>query len=241
MKLIKLTQGQYTLVDDADYDWLNQWKWHAVNFRGHFYVARRSRVGEFLYKKDRIVYMAREILGLKSGEKRQVDHINHDTLNNGRDNLRICTHLQNLQNQSSSQNSTSRFKGVFRSKGRWGTRIAVNSKHIYLGLFSEEKYAAYAYDLAAIKYFKEFAFLNFPDRDYTLPENRIIKRFTRENKTSRYKGVSWFKPTKKWRANICVNGKQKSLGYFDLEEEAALAYDAMAIQVGGSFISYLNF
>jgi len=233
MERIKLTQGQFAIVDDADYDWLNQWKWHAANFRGHFYAARGNN--------GNTLYMARELLGLKRGDKRQADHRNHNTLNNRRDNIRICTHGQNQKNKKSSRNSSSQFKGVCWDGGAWVVAIHTGTRLKYLGRFSKEneKEAAYAYDIAAIKYHGEFVQLNFPDRDYVLPENRIIKGiYTRKNKTSHYKGVSWFKSTKKWRANIYINKKQKSLGYFDVEKEAALAYNRAAIQEGGRFLNF---
>lgn len=233
MKQIELTQGQVSLVDDADYIWLNQWKWYAVNFRGHFYAAREE--------KGRHLYMSREILGLRQGDKRQADHINHNTLDNHRVNLRICTHQENTRNQKAYRGSSSQFRGVLWFNNSWKASIKTNEKSKYLGSFSNERDAAYAYDLAAIEYHKEFANLNFPNRDYTLPENRIVKRFIRKTKTSQYKGVCWFKPTKKWRANICINKKQMFLGYFDDEIEAAKTYDRAAIQAGGQFISYLNF
>ncbi len=122
MKQINLTQGKVALVDDADYIWLNQWKWYAVNFRGHFYAARKE--------KGRHLYMAREILGLGREDKRQVDHKNHSALDNRRANIRICTHLENLRNQKPYQNSSSRFKGVYYYKKteKWLAQIYQNTK-----------------------------------------------------------------------------------------------------------------
>ena len=157
MKRIELTQGQYAIVDDADYDWLSQWKWYAVNFRGHFYAARRRK------GKDRLLYMAREILGLRLGDKRQVDHRDHNTLDNRQSNIRICSHKQNLMNRKSASNTSSQFKGVCRLKTteRWQAQITINRKTRYLGCFVQEKEAALAYDQAAVCEFGEFACLNF--------------------------------------------------------------------------------
>lgn len=53
--------------------------------------------------------------------------------------------------------------------------------------------------------------------------------------TSRFKGVSWFKPAKLWRASIKLLGKQHSLGYFHDEKKAAEAYDKAAIEKFGEF------
>jgi len=160
MKQIKLTQGQYALVDDADYDWLNQWKWHAhKHHSGNFYAARMSP-----RKKDNghNVSMAREILGLKQRDSRQADHINHNTLDNRRDNLRICTHQQNLRNQKSPSNTSSQYKGVrwHKTSKKWQAQIKINGKSKYLGSSDSEKEAALMYNKAAKKYFGEFAYLN---------------------------------------------------------------------------------
>ena len=160
MKQIVLTQGQYALVDDADYDWLNQYKWCAVNMKGNFYAVRMSprRNG-----KQNKILMHRQILGLEEGDKRQGDHINHNTLDNRRDNIRICTQQENHMNRKSRPNTSSRFKGVSwcsRTK-KWMAQIRINRKQIFLGRFRFEELAALSYDFAALKYFREFANFNF--------------------------------------------------------------------------------
>lgn len=63
--------------------------------------------------------------------------------------------------------------------------------------------------------------------------NRLIY----SNNKSGYKGVTWFKPVKKWRASIVVNKKQIVLGYFANIEDAARAYDEAAIENFGEFAS----
>jgi hypothetical protein len=58
--------------------------------------------------------------------------------------------------------------------------------------------------------------------------------------SSRFKGVSWYKSTSKWRAYANVSGKKVTLGYFLDEEEAARAYDASALAEYGDH-ACLNF
>lgn len=162
MKQIPLTQGQYTLVDDTDYDWLNQWKWCVIKDRsGAFYVVRNLTIEK---GKKRLIRMSRQILGLTYGDKRQADHKDHNTLDNQRSNLRICTHQQNNMNRKSFSNTSSKYKGVTWSKQakKWIAHIQVNKKVKYLRLFDSEKDAAEAYDRAAIQEFGEFAYLNYP-------------------------------------------------------------------------------
>lgn len=66
-------------------------------------------------------------------------------------------------------------------------------------------------------------------------------RKKRANPTSsRYKGVSWNKRRGKWHSRIFPNGMNLHLGYYDVEEEAAKAYDVAALHHYGEF-ARLNF
>ena len=152
MKQIELTQGQYAIVDDADYDWLNQSKW----------CAKRNRNGDF-YAIRSYISMARQILGLKYGDPRQADHIDHNTLDNRQDNLRICTRQENAKNRKKQANTSSQYKGVSWHKiaKKWKAQIRINGKDKHLGLFKIEEDAALAYDATALHEFREFANLNF--------------------------------------------------------------------------------
>lgn len=98
MKRIDLTQGQHAIVDDEDYQWLSKWKWYAwwSPSNRSFYAARMSRLAN---GKRHVVYMHRQILGLEKGDNREGDHINHITLDDRRENLRIVTHRQNQWNR----------------------------------------------------------------------------------------------------------------------------------------------
>jgi hypothetical protein len=168
MKEIKLTQGQVAIVDDEDFEWLNQWKWQAKWNKNTFsFIAAR---GIRIEKKQQTQNMARLICGLKYGDKRQVDHKNFDTLDNRRQNLRVCTHQQNSQNcrkhrHRSGRKTSSIYTGVYWHKlsNKWQATITYNRKRIYLGCFIFRIDAALAYDKKARELCGEFACLNFPE------------------------------------------------------------------------------
>lgn len=160
---IPLTQGKYTIVDDADYEWLSQYNWQ-VDSDGY---AVRSARGEERSNGCK-VRMARAIM--KAPKGKQVDHINGDRLDNRRLNLRSCTNAENTRNGSHHRTNTSGYKGVYWNKRekKWRAHIRANNIHIHLGYFKSVIEGAKAYDVAAKKYFGEFARLNFPKTGHGL-------------------------------------------------------------------------
>lgn len=139
MKKIPLTRGQFTLVDDADYDWLNGFKWLAkpgTNGK-NFYAARSS---ERINGKQSEIKMHRLILGLKKNDGKECDHIDGNGLDNRRSNLRVCSHHQNIFN-TIPRIGTSKYKGVTRYKPtqKWRAKIYFYGKVIQLGYFNSEK------------------------------------------------------------------------------------------------------
>lgn len=157
MKEITLTRGMVALVDNADYEWLNQFKWHALKHRDTFYAARNCGG-----RKNRsYVFMHRLILKL-SDSKVEVDHSDRNGLNNQRQNLREATRSQNAANAPSRKNSSSSFLGVYWDNTRkmWTAGITKNYKKKFLGYFDNEIEAATAYNKAAIIIHGEFANIN---------------------------------------------------------------------------------
>jgi HNH endonuclease/AP2 domain len=154
-KIIKLTQDQYTIVDADTFVWASKYKWHAAFWKNGFYANRRNGKGH--------IPLHREILNAPTGSI--VDHINGDTLDNRKENLRLCTSTENTRNQRLVKRNTSGYKGVswHKHQKKWIVRIRVNRKLIHLGYYKELIAAAKAYDVAARFYFKEFANLNFKD------------------------------------------------------------------------------
>ena len=134
MKKIKLTQGKYTLVDNEDFECLNQYKWCAHKTRGGLWTAEGYLGGKKLLKMHRI------ILGAKTGQ--EVDHINRNSLDNRRKNLRICTRRENLLNRRRFKNRKWGYKGVYKLyNGMYFAQISFNNKKIWLGNFEKAREA----------------------------------------------------------------------------------------------------
>lgn len=158
MKQIPLTQGQVAIVDDSDFEYLNQFKWW-VQKRKHGFHAVRAEGGR---KNRTYVYMHRQILGLTS-PLFEGEHRDGNGLNNQRGNLRVATKQQNARGfQTPRAGKTSKFRGVSRHQGKWIVRLRKTTKHLYLGVFADEEEAARAYDKAALEHFGKFAQPNFP-------------------------------------------------------------------------------
>jgi hypothetical protein len=68
----------------------------------------------------------------------------------------------------------------------------------------------------------------------TRSQNNANKKKAK-GQSSIYKGVSWNKTKKCWQAFVKKDGKSMFLGYFDLEQEAAMAYDTRAVELFGEF------
>jgi hypothetical protein len=155
---IPLTQGQVALIDDEDYDLVSQYKWYAHKECYTWYACTNipGRKG----KENCALKMHRLIMDVEAGQL--VDHINRNGLDNRRKNLRPATYLQSVMNRGTYR-GTSVYKGVSWSKyhQKWRAYIVVNKKQKFLGSFKDEVSAAKAYDEAAIKYFGDFAYLNW--------------------------------------------------------------------------------
>lgn len=148
----------FALVDDEDYARINSVKWSAYynKWTRTFYARRCVKEG----KKTTSEWMARKILNAPKGVL--VDHINHDTLDNRKANLRLATQSQNQTNRGTTVLTTTGYKGVYPHKNtsRYFAAININGKQKWLGIFETAEEGAIAYNEASIKYHGEFSFLN---------------------------------------------------------------------------------
>ena len=149
------------LVDDEDFEYLSQWRWHH-NDSG--YAVHTD------YNTRQTIRMHRVVLERKLGHSdfEECDHIDRKQLNNQRENLRASTHQQNLCNSSKQKNNTSGYIGVSwcnRDK-KFQAKIQIDEETIHLGQYDCKIMAARVRDLAAIEYHGEFAVLNFDRSNY---------------------------------------------------------------------------
>ena len=156
MKMISLTRGMVTVVDDDDYETMSCLRWGAGGGnRGRWYAASR--------RNGRTIYLHRLLMDAREGQ--EVDHIDGNSLNNQRANLRFATRSQQNMNSKPRQNKKySRYKGVYwvparpenRSPARWVWELTDAGVRVRGHALTEEA-AALKYNEAALQHFGAFA------------------------------------------------------------------------------------
>lgn len=145
MKEIKLTQGKVALVDDEDFEQLNQFKWSACKNGNTFYATNNfhNTLYNFIYSLHRLILLSPDF----PAPGKTVDHIDGNGLNNQKSNLRIVTHRQNMQNLHIK--TTSKYPGVswHNASKKWQAAIMIEGKQFHLGIFDSEEKAYEAYCL----------------------------------------------------------------------------------------------
>lgn len=150
MKQIPLTQGKFAIVDDEDFDFLNQWKWCC---RSDGYAVRGRMKSE--YPGTICIRMHRFILNVDNDK--MVDHINGNRLDNRKSNLRACNQSENMNNGSMHKDSIVPFKGVSKKRNKFRARIFVRGVEYSLGSFDTPEEAHEAYCKKAKELCGEFA------------------------------------------------------------------------------------
>jgi hypothetical protein len=126
---IPLSQGQFAIVDDDDFEKINTYKWCIKKTSHNLYAKRVFNM--------KTIDMHRFIMNPKIGYV--IDHINGDGLDNRKENLRICTHSENMKNIKVRKDNTSGVRGIHWQKkaNKWHCQIQYNGKKIYLGLYKD--------------------------------------------------------------------------------------------------------
>ena len=201
MKVIPLTRGQFSIVDDEDYERLMEHSWAWVPATGSKnspgYAVRKGNKSR---GEPRTVQMHREILHAPKGAV--IDHANLNSLDNRKENLRYADVQTNSFNRRKpDMECTSRYKGVFKrsqDKGRpgWTARIKYNGRHVELGKYSMEEMAAGAYNFASRIFFGRYRHENAGVEELPRHEQerifRIAERYIRK--------YGWYVDTETYRS-----------------------------------------
>ena len=235
MKLIALTKGYFAKVDDEDFEMVSGFKWQAKIGKTNVYAVRTVRAHDGF---ETTQSMHRLVMGV-TDSKAHVDHINHNGIDNQKNNLRIATNAQNCRNRRTPKNNSSGYKGVSFNKkdGKFFARYA----DAYLGCFDCPMEAARHYNQAAKEHGEGFELLNqvepmFPTvhhltrqlRDFErviATKERIEAYMDKLNKgglPKKHKGVTFNRKSGNWM--VKVNGKY--VGSYMEHSEAVSAKDA---------------
>ena len=166
------THGTHTILfDEEDRELVESHTWSVLP-KGNTYYALTTiphpdggwytRPSGKRQRRRKTLQLHRLLMNPPKGM--MVDHINHNGLDNRRENLRICTHAENQHNSRKQKNNTSGYKGVYwdKSKKKWRAQIKKDNK-IHIGMFDIIEEAARAYDAKAKELFGGYAQLNFPE------------------------------------------------------------------------------
>lgn len=211
---VKSSDGKIHIVkiDEEDYSKIKDYNWRANKAKGYnyYYVVA--------HKNKKAILLHRLIMNVKKGCL--IDHLNHDTLDNRKENLRICTYQQNMHNRKKIKIKTSKYKGVHfdKTKDKYIATIVVNKKRIKLGYFFNEENAALKYNEAAIKYFGQFALLNDLSDIINFPKEK-----NKEKKLSHR--IYWHKVKNKWQVSFLYNKKIFHIGSFETKIDAINAHN----------------
>lgn len=223
-KEIELTQGAVAIVDADIYELVRHKKWcaHYIPALKSYYAVRAIHFGDVHYK----LALHRFIMDLDRGDKRVVDHINHDTLDNRRCNLRIVSTRENLQNlkRRKLNLTSSKYVGVHLYRnGVWSSQVRVNDKIIRLGHYFSEKEASDIYQKVCEE-IKQTGALDL--------KNYIFGKIKKCH-SSKYTCVTWNKQFRRWKVVVTRNKIKKLVGYFTDEESAYQAYKKYIASIGG--------
>lgn len=231
------------LIDDEDYDLIKRIKWNIAHDDEDDVYYARGRVKKKDLGKYNQSYVRMHRIIMNAPRDKQVDHVNHNGLDNRKENLRLSDQKQNSANMRLAKDSTTGFKGVTYQKKKklYKVRLRVNYKLIYGGMHKNIYKAALMYNELAKKHFGEFACLNqLTNEQIEEAKKEMPMRILSSNKTG-YRGVCIRENTSDniYVATLRIDGKNKNLGYFSTPEMAAKAYNEAVIKYGKP-LTYLN-
>ena len=228
--------GFDVLIDDEDLEKINKFKWW-LNKKEYeksglqYFVCNTHTNG-----KRHILSLHRYLMNCSLYDKIVIDHIDGNTLDCRKNNLRRCTHAENCRNRKVSTNCSSGYRGVYWHKKdkKWVASIIYNAHAYNLGEYSDILEAVRIYDIASIYFYKEYAKTNLPLDNYKELDYKTIVENALPRKTSIYKGVHWDTHRKHWLAIVRYLDHVYYAGQFLSEVDAAIARDKKAYELMGS-------
>lgn len=185
------------------------------------FTSKRTRIRAECKHRD----ISRLIMNPQTKDQ-EVDHINRNRLDNRKINLRLCNRRQNMCNKEKLE-----FKGIcwHNHNKKWFSRISYNNKAFNLGFFNDKIEAARIYDTFARYLNGDFAILNFPElQSLDIDVKKFINQLENRRYTSKYIGVHFIKRANRYIAQI----KDKYIGCYKTEKDAAIAYNKEAEKLG---------
>ena len=159
--IMSKTHGRFEILYDKEDDHIIQGHtWHIQKIKNRFYAGTNIKSEDGKYKKR---YLHQMIMNPPKGM--DTDHINGNTCDNRRQNLRVCTRSENMQNRGKQKTNTSGFVGVVASGKNWKAQMRHEGKHIYFGTYRTRAEAARARDRGVVKLRKVVysQMLNYPE------------------------------------------------------------------------------
>lgn len=215
MKEIKLTNSNLTtIIDDEDYPRVSKYKWRKDKDSRTNYFTVRGTVD------NKNVYLHRFVLGLKNS-KQVVDHIDRNTLNNQKSNLRLVTQRENVLNSNTKKES---HISIRNKNNKWCVYDVINKKSLGTYLTCDEALlvrdklllellgelcSQFTYDLNYIKnatYPKKINKGTYSKENFTGKENKKLQKYNRPSPLELHKLV-WTKSTAKVAKDIGCSAK----------------------------------
>ena len=214
IEIVKRNGDKYNVqVDDEDYEWLNQWKWHLSGPPNRYAVRTNisKENGKYIYKS---IFMHRELL--KTEKENIVDHIDRNSLNNQKHNLRIANNSQNAANRNKKPRKNCKYIGIQykkwkNTKEHWVGIIKKDNKYYNTYKYYTQLEAAMAYNELAKKYHGEFAILNIFTTKELIEYDLILQENIKNTITKDYKKCP--KCTKVVHINDFIKNKNKKGGF----------------------------
>ena len=234
-KEIELQNGMKAIVDDEDYERVNQYNWYVTGKTKPQVIRTIENNGN-----KTSVFLSHFILNHQLQEKTEcILFKNGNNLDFQKDNLITANRQISARKAKSKRDSLSKYKGVSWENytKKWRAKLTVNGQTISIGRFNSEDEAALAYNETVVRILGVQAHLNIIGEDNradTLILPKVLnKRNPNISKTSTYRGVGVKKSTGKFESRIQKDGKQMCIGIFDTEIEAAKAYNEKAKELFG--------